>query len=392
MKHKHILALLLILALGLLAGCEATTEEEPLVGATASGTLNREEASSELPFTIEVEEEGDPVGIDFRGVLTTGSVKLQIKEAGGEIYREWEFDTPGPFSLNTTLYPPPGTYHYGMAWDGAVQLAQYGIAWKPHPIETPEITALALLPGIGMVLVAVGFVVYAAVQRLGWRYLGLGALGWVITVVVKFAWAIPINTPVYQALTGSLSEPVANVVFYVYVGALTGITEVAITWLVLRYTKLGQVSWERVLAFGLGFGAVEALLLGASSAANAAIALAAPGTFPLEALEQFALTNNALYGLAPVWERFFTVLIHLLTNVLLFYGARKRESRWFWLGFAYKSGIDTVAAFAQFWGLGTVGRIWTIEAVVAVWGVVGWLGTRSVRERYPPLEEEETAS
>lgn len=79
MTKKHVsLGLLLVLVLLLLVGCDGGGEES-FVGATASGTLDEEEPGSELAFTTEVENEGDPVGVDFRGLLIEGSVKLQIE-------------------------------------------------------------------------------------------------------------------------------------------------------------------------------------------------------------------------------------------------------------------------------------------------------------------------
>jgi len=45
-----------------------------------------------------------------------------------------------------------------------------------------------------------------------------------------------------------------------------------------------------------------------------------------------------------------------------------------------------VAAFAQLWGLDALWKIWTIEAIVIVWGVLGWWGTRWVKARYPAVE------
>ncbi|MFP4344382.1 MAG: YhfC family glutamic-type intramembrane protease [Anaerolineales bacterium] len=387
MKRLVFLGWVLVLVLVLLTGCQ-TSEEEPFVGATASGALDKEAAGDQLVFNIEVTEEGDPVGIDFRGVLTEGSVKLQLVDADGELYREWEFEEIGPFSLNTTLFPPPGTYRYGMAWEGPVQLAQYSIAWKPFPIEVAEVRPIALLTGVGMVLVALGYIVYALVRKLGLAYLGLGALAWGLTVALKFAWAIPLNAPLYNALTGALPERFANLIFYVYVGALTGVFEGAITWLVLRYTSLGRVRWGRALAFGIGFGAFEALILGLSSLGSVLVALTAPESLPPTTLEQIAQLNDVLFGLAPVWERFFTVLVHVFANVLLFYGAVKRDARWFWLSFAYKTGIDAVAAVAQLQGLATPESIWIIEAIVALWGIAGWFGTRWVATRYPALPAE----
>jgi uncharacterized membrane protein YhfC len=154
---------------------------------------------------------------------------------------------------------------------------------------------------------------------------------------------------------------------------------------------LGRVRWGRALAFGIGFGAFEALLLGLSNVGSVLVALTAPESLPPTTLEQIAQLNSVLFGLAPVWERFFTVLIHIFANVLLFYGAVKREARWFWLSFAYKTGIDAVAAVAQLQGLVTPGDIWIIEAIVALWGIAGWFGTRWVAARYPALPAEPDA-
>ena len=114
-------------------------------------------------------------------------------------------------------------------------------------------------------------------------------------------------------------------------------------------------------------------------------ALFAPNALPLGTLQQVSHLNNVLYGLAPVVERFFVVLVHILANVLIFHAVAQRQPKWFWLAFVYKTGIDAVAAFAQFWGVETLAKIWTIEAVVALWGLVGWLGIRWVQQRYPDV-------
>ncbi len=259
------------------------------------------------------------------------------------------------------------------------------IANKPTAAAA-QVEPSALISGIGMIVVALGFVLYAALRRLGWGYLLLGAMGWGVTVALKFAWAIPANTPIYEALIGALPEGAADIAFYIYVGALTGIFEVALIWPILYYTKLGRVDWNRVMAFGLGFGAVEALLLGLGSLTSIIIALTIPETLPADAMDQLAVANNPLFALAPVSERFFIILVHLFTNVLLFYGASRREWRWFWLAFAYKTGIDIVGAFAQFWGLEDLGRLWLIEGIIIIWGVAGWLGTRWVKRRYQTPE------
>ena len=45
-----------------------------------------------------------------------------------------------------------------------------------------------------------------------------------------------------------------------------------------------------------------------------------------------------------------------------------------WLSFAFMTLLDSVAAFAQFWGVNTLSRLWTIEAAIIAFGLVAWWG------------------
>lgn len=382
MKWRALIYIGLVVSLGLVGCAAQETTPEPIEGGSMSGgTLQEEEAGTFSPFTVSVEHTGDPVGVDFRGIATRGSVRVELVDAEGQAIWQETATAPAPFTINTVVNPPAGEYTLRLAWDGPLTL-QYALKWQPGAIVLPTLSPLILLGGIGMVLVAIGFVVYVAARRLGWGYLGLGAAAWVVAVALKFAWAVPLNAPVYNALESALPETVAEPAFWVYIGLLTGVFEVALVWLLLRYTRLGQAPWIRALAFGIGFGATEAFLLGVLSLSNMIAALAAPALFPPEALNQIAQANNPLYGLASIWERFFTVLIHLFSNALLFYAVARKQPRWFWLAFIYKTLIDTAAAYAQVTGL-TPGKIWMIEAFVTVWGATGWLGTRLIAQHYP---------
>ncbi len=372
------------------AGCApASTQTGPTEGARVTGaTLNEESAGSATPLTVHVAQAGQPIGIDFRGALVQGSFRIQLLASEGAVLWESTFTDAGPFAVDTVVEPvEPGDDPLTLSWDGPVQ-ATYNLRWQPGEIQVPTISPYILLSGIGMILVAVGYVIYAAARRLGWGYLGLGAGAWIATVVIKFVWAIPANPPIYAALTGALPKNLAIVAFSIYVGSLTGFTEVLLVWLLLRYTKLGRVPWGRALAFGIGFGAVEALLLGANSVIGVVTAIVSPSSVSLEALEQIVSQTTALYIAAPIWERFFTVLIHIFANVCLFYGVVRGRARWLWVSFVFKSAIDAVAAWAQFGLLSTVAGLWIIEGIVAAFGIAGWLGTRWIGAHYPQVETE----
>ncbi len=241
-----------------------------------------------------------------------------------------------------------------------------------------------ILIGAGMIAVALVFIVFARQRGGSWLYLGLGALSWLVTcLVVKFKLSELAEPVVYPALyvPGALWAP-GSVLFYVYVGALTGVTEVLLTWLLLRYTRLGQVTWAKALAFGVGFGAFEALYLGFEQLASIITALSSPQSITEAALNNLQLFSNPLYGLAPVADRLGAILAHIFCNALLFYGVASGKARWFWISFAFKSLLDAIVGFAYFWGSETLLKVWAIEGLVLAFGIVAWWGTRQIQRRY----------
>ncbi len=245
-----------------------------------------------------------------------------------------------------------------------------------------------ILIGAGMIAVALVFVVFARHRGGPWLYLGLGALSWLVTcLVIKIKVSELVEPVVYPALyvPGALWAP-GSVLFYAYVGALTGVTEVLLTWLLLRYTRLGQVSWAKVLAFGVGFGAFEALYMGFDTLATIIPALKSPQSIPQSALDNLLLLSNPLYGLASIADRLGAILAHIFCNALLFYGVTSGKSRWLWISFAFKSLLDAIVGFAYFWGTETLLKLWTIEGVVLAFGLAAWLGTREIQRRYTPAK------
>ncbi len=103
-----------------------------------------------------------------------------------------------------------------------------------------------------MLFVGLGFLVYAWRRKLGMGYAAFGGLAWIISVALKFAWAITMNGAIYNILTSRLPASIGAPVFYVYVGLLTGVFEVALVWVVLRrirwggLVESGTVVWDRL--------------------------------------------------------------------------------------------------------------------------------------------------
>jgi uncharacterized membrane protein YhfC len=251
-------------------------------------------------------------------------------------------------------------------------------------LATAAVPPLALLSGIGMIVVALGFTAYAVRRQLDWGALALGALAWGVTVALKFAWAIPCNPPIYTAVHQAMPS-LCDPLFMVYVGALTGIFEVGLVALLLYSTRFGRAAWPRALAFGIGFGAMEALFFGVSSLSSTLASMLIAMLQP-PSPEVAARLGNLLWVLAPVIERLAAIFIHMCVSVLIFYAVKTRQARWFWLAFGCKTAVDAVAAgFVHIIGIDTLGRGWTFETMMILFGVAGWLGLRWLAPRYQAL-------
>jgi hypothetical protein len=145
----------------------------------------------------------------------------------------------------------------------AVKLAET----KKGEKKQVKISPLSLIPGMipGIIMIAVAAVPVVWIVNLGaeWSVVRLGILAWIISVGLKFAWAIPTNKPILNFLKSKLPPKLSGPISWSYIGLLTGIFECGIALaFVLKFDILYQASWVDILAFGIGFGAIEAFVLG----------------------------------------------------------------------------------------------------------------------------------
>jgi hypothetical protein len=76
------------------------------------------------------------------------------------------------------------------------------------------------------------------------------------------------------------------------------------------------------------------------------------------------------------------ILAHIFACVLIFHAINSGESKWGWLAILYKTLLDAPAGFAAYWGVETPAKLWTIEGMIAIFGLIGLLGTIWIARRY----------
>jgi uncharacterized membrane protein YhfC len=245
------------------------------------------------------------------------------------------------------------------------------------------ISALNLLSGLGMMAVAIIAIVY-------WRwkkhskavYFAAGALFWAVAIAIKVIMDLTISRPFYAWLGGTLPIDVAVLVTGLYLGLRTGILENGAVYLGTLYTKLKNMSFDDAVAVGIGFGGIEALLLGALSLLNVIAFLLYPNlylTLPYSTQQQFEPSFIPI----PIIERLFVLFAHVFATVLTIYAVKLADLKWLLAAVVYKTFIDgPLPIFTHYLSYLGTGMYYLIEVYLVVLAVIGLTGLYWFSKRY----------
>ena len=153
-----------------------------------------------------------------------------------------------------------------------------------------------------------------------------------------------------------------------------------------RYLLKGRLGYRDAVAFGLGHGMCEAVLIVGLREVNnfITVVMANGGTLaasmPADSYRQLMATmlaaTPALIFMA-VWERVSTVLFHVFATVLVFRGVREHKTRYYWYALAAHTVTDTVAGL-----LPKYANAWVVESVLFLIGLAGLFYVLKVKPRF----------
>jgi uncharacterized membrane protein YhfC len=252
------------------------------------------------------------------------------------------------------------------------------------------ISPLFFLTGTGMILVAVSAVWYWQRGKPSlWPMVWWGVLAWTASLASKAAAGLP--------MMNFFQRHADNPMIWLCGGLVTGVFECVIPLLLILKTRLRRADFNGAVAFGLGFGGTEAFLMGTVALVQTMLLVAFPNHIPTGVrdalLKQFARSSVATI-LLSILERASALAAHCLASVLLIYAVRTRRQLWFWLSFAYKSLIDTFAAWAILaWKMpGSTSKTTRFEAVVAIFALIAPLALHRLKAGFIRSEEREPNS
>jgi uncharacterized membrane protein YhfC len=156
--------------------------------------------------------------------------------------------------------------------------------------------------------------------------------------------------------------------------------------MVSRLQRLRSATWEEALGYGLGFGGLEAMLLGIYNFVIVFLIILIPDKLPQELVELADPSKVSLLVIPiPTLERAIVILLHAFSSLIIIYAVQKKEWRWFWFSFLYKTAMDTIAGLFQItYGLEnlSLAGLWLVELILLPFGMIGLWGLITFRSRW----------
>jgi uncharacterized membrane protein YhfC len=244
-----------------------------------------------------------------------------------------------------------------------------------------------LLSGIGMMLVAVIAFLYWR-KKAALKFFAYGAIIWVLAIAVKIAMDLTITGYIQYALMNAYTLVTYLIIMGFYVGIRTGLFESGFTYITVLKTKLKKMSFNEAMAFGIGFGGIEAFLLGFFSFINILALIISPdliSTLPADQQEYILgqLNMSTLIIFAPIIERTATMLIHIFAALLVVYSVKQKKFVYFIASFLYKTVVDGMVPLLAFYIGTTMLDVYLIEIPIVILGLIGYLGIVWIKKKYP---------
>lgn len=233
------------------------------------------------------------------------------------------------------------------------------------------------------------------------HYAGYGAL-------IFFLFQIITRIPLVQVLGNALaptlkSSSTALLLWLIALSLTAGLFEeigryVGYRWLM----KKEQKTWEKALMYGAGHGGIESILLvgislGFSVLVGLALLVLPSGVLPASLQGQLGAQYASIsqqpgwLPLLGMWERLWTLPVHLALSVVVVQVFLRGQRRWLWFAIGAHALVDFVSvALPPLLGIKGLTSAFLSEGFVALFGLLALLVIRWLRSEQPPASPSST--
>lgn len=215
------------------------------------------------------------------------------------------------------------------------------------------------------------------------RYFWAGILIWSLMITIKVA----LDLTITQKIT-SLGILIAGL----YFGVRTGIFENGLKYFYAK-KKAPEASFNQAVAFGIGFGGSETLLVGFQSLIVSMVLTFKPDFLRL--VPPFIQEEMMKYYSSSTWlvfasamERLSALFIHILATVLVFLSVKTGKMRYFWLAFLAKGAVDGLVPFlSQIQASSLIAWVYIIEIPLFILGLIFLFILTKIKKIYPDSKQ-----
>lgn len=215
-------------------------------------------------------------------------------------------------------------------------------------ISTETLITLGIAGAICLFLPVILLAVYHRRQGISLKAVGWGALGFFVFALVleSIVHYVVFNSGLMSP-GGLLSSPLA---FALYGGLMAGLFEESARFIAYKKLIPKQREWKDGLAYGLGHGGIEMLLLGGLNlVAYFVISVMynnGNAGIPEAAIQPIASTPWWQFGLGGL-ERMMALIIQIALSIFLLYGIRNNKNIYLLYAILLHALLDFAPAFYQ---------------------------------------------
>lgn len=256
-------------------------------------------------------------------------------------------------------------------------------------IPTLSIIGMAVSGAIAILLPVVLAIVFYRSHRFRISFLFMGAVAFFISQIILRSTILNL-----LALTSFHKRMVENLVYLVIVGAFSaGLFEESARYGGFSLLKKNGLTWADAVAFGIGHGGVESILLvGLSQISNVVTSiLIQTGTFDsmvASSLGEKAGEIKAVYlDTAPALffasglERILVMPVHICLSVLVCLAIIKKKPILLIISILLHTLVNVPAVFAQVFEL----NIWLVEGILFIMSAAMLYGIIRLKKSFPEI-------
>lgn len=229
--------------------------------------------------------------------------------------------------------------------------------------------------------IPIGVLIYIIMRKR--QYLKSYLIGSIIFFISQIILRLPLlNFLNLKSDWFMMLSSLSPIVYSAILGLSAGIFEEVGRFLGFKWCLNNNSSYKDGLAFGIGHGGIEAIIItGMASIQNLIIIISLKsGNFNAVkygiSLEEATGIYNSTSGFMVLlggFERLFAMCIHIALTMIVLYGINKKKKRYLLLAIILHGVVDSMLGILQYFGVGIIGiEIWVfICAIISVIFTVG---------------------